>query len=93
MPIQQSQAELGSVPQLRLRFVPCVRGTELRDLQEVTNLARIRWGPCTRARALPHLPRVTQSGSESRRGETPGAWRGRGQLPVLSKDLLCTNSA
>lgn len=63
------------------------------DLQEVTNLARIRWGPCTRAQALPHLPWVTQSGSESRRGETPGAWRGRGQLLLLSKDLLCTNVA
>lgn len=63
------------------------------DLQEVTNLARIRWGPCTRAQALPHLPWVTQSGSESRPGETPGAWRGRGQLLLLSKDLLCMNLA
>ncbi|XP_038008657.1 uncharacterized protein LOC119707556 isoform X2 [Motacilla alba alba] len=63
------------------------------DLQEVTNLARIRWGPCTRAQALPHLPWVTQSGSESRRGETPGVWRGRGQLLVLSKDLLRMNLA
>lgn len=81
VPIQQSQAELGSVLQLRLRFVPCVRGTELRDLQEVTNLARIRWGPCTRARALPHLPRVTQSGSESRRGETPRSVEGPGAAP------------
>lgn len=61
------------------------------DLQEVTNLTRIRWGPCTRAQALPHLPWVTQSGSESRCGETPGAWRGRGQLLLLSKDLLCMN--
>lgn len=63
------------------------------DLQEVTNLARIRWGPCTRAQALPHLPWVTQSGSESWRGETPGARRGRGQLLVLSKDLLCMSLA
>lgn len=90
--IQHSQAEPGSVLQLQPRFVPCVRDTELRDLQEVANLARIRWGPCTRARALPHLSRVTQSGSESWHGETPGAWRGWGQLLVLSKDLLCTNS-
>lgn len=79
-------AQPGLAPQLRLRFVPCVR-TELCDLQEVTNLARIRWGPCTRAQALPHLLWVTQSGSESWHGETPAAWRGRGQLLLLSKDL------
>lgn len=41
------------------------------DLQEVTNLARIRWGPCTRAQTLPHLPWVTQSGSRAGLGKPP----------------------
>lgn len=52
------------------------------DLQEVTNLARIRWGPCTRAQALPHLPWVTQSGSESRRGGNPWSVEGPGAAPA-----------